>query len=65
MYSLRSKRPDSWPQASSESGASGSSRWTATSKSGWSAGTHSEPAGIRRVSALRVTFIEVTSVAPW
>ena len=45
MYSLRSSTPESIPQAKSESGASGSSRCTATSKSGWSAGIQSVPGG--------------------
>ena len=58
MYSLRSSTMESRPQLSSESGASGSSSWTATSKSGWSAGIQSVPAGNERRSMRRSTLTE-------
>ena len=44
-YSLRSKTALKTPQARSESGACGSSRWTATRAARWSIGTTADPDG--------------------
>ena len=65
MYSFCSKTVESSPQERSESGASGSRSWTATSKSGWSAGIQRAPAGMRALLQPPRDLDDVTRVSPW